>query len=294
MKTVGVMALLLATLTAGAVEVDGVAATVGKTTILKSDVLAMMRRRGETGEARYEEFRNELIERTLMLKAAEDAKMSMQDWVVEDRVRSIIENAFDGDRNMLIESLAREKIPYGDWRRRIKEDLMINAMRWNAVLKYVKASPAEMRAEYAAHPERYCADGTATVSVILLKPEDKEKREAVSERIRTESFAAAAREYSADTHAEEGGVWKDVKPAETFKPEVGDEIARLPVGAISPWIEIDGWSFLLRKDAESSSSQRTFAEAYDDIEAHVREANAKRLLGEWMDRLKAETYIRIY
>ena len=34
--------------------------------------------------------------------------------------------------------------------------------------------------------------------------------------------------------------------------------------------------------------------AYADIEAHVKEANAKRLYEEWMARLRAETYVKIY
>ena len=293
-KKIGMIGLSLLALAAGAVEVDGIAATVGQTPILRSDVQALMRRRGETEAARYDAYRDELIERTLILKAAEDAKMTMQDWVVEDRIRTIIDNAFGGDRNKLVESLAREKVSYPDWRRRIKEDLVINAMRWNAVYKFVKASPAEMRAEYAAHPERYRADDTVTVSVILLKPSDVAKRAAVEEAIREGSFAEAARRFSADTHAAEGGVWKDVKPSEVFKPQVCNEITRMPVGAVSPWVEIDGWSFLLRKEGENTSRARTFAEAYDDVEANVREAMAKRLAAAWLERLKADTYIRVY
>lgn len=288
------LSLFILPLSLAAVEVDGITATVGKTSILRSDVLGAMRRRGETDESRYDEFRNELIERTLILKAAEDTKVTMQDWVVKDRIRTIIENAFDGDRNKLVQSLARERVSMSDWERRIKEDLIVNAMRWNSVYKNIRVSPAEMRAEFEAHPERYRQDNKVTVSVILLKPEDQAKRTEVTALVKAESFAAAARKYSADTHAADGGVWKDVNPSEVFKPAICDEIARMPKGTISQWIDLEGWSFLLRKDDESSSRAKSFAEAYDDVEAHVREANAKRLTEAWINRLKADTYIRIY
>ena len=294
MKKIGLFGLTLLTLSVGAVEIDGLAATMGKTSVLRSDVYALMRRRGETNEARYDEFRKELVDRLLILKAAEDAKMTMQDWVVEDRVRTVIEENFGGDRNKLIESLSREKVSFSDWKRRIKEDLVVNAMRWNAVNKYVKATPAEMRAEYQAHPERYRAEDTVTVSVILLKPEDAAKRDEVVALIASESFAAAARKFSADTHAGDGGVWKGVKPAEVFRPQVSDEIAKMKKGDLSPWIDIEGWSFLLRKDDESVSRPKSFAEAYDDIEAHVREATARRLTEAWLERLRNDTYIRLY
>ncbi len=277
-----------------AVEIDGLAATVGTTPILRSDVENLMRRRGVTDASRFDEFRTELIDRTLILGAAETAKMSLQEWVVDDRVKNIIDNAFDGDRSKLIDLLAREKQSFVDWRQRIKEDLIVNAMRWNVVQKNVRASPAAMREEYAAHPERYRTDGSVTVSVILLKPEDVERRDDVDAMVKTNSFAAAARAFSADPHASEGGVWRDVNPSEAFRKEVCDEIAKIPAGKVSDWLDIGGWSFLLRKESESSSRQRTFAEAYDDVEAAVKEAEGRRMMDAWLERLREEAYIRVF
>ena len=51
---------------ATAVEVDGVAARVGSETILKSDVYQAMRS-GGADSSRYEEVRNRLIDRKLMV-----------------------------------------------------------------------------------------------------------------------------------------------------------------------------------------------------------------------------------
>lgn len=288
------MALAAAPLAGFSEEVDGVAATVGSEQILRSDVIAAMRRRGITDMARYDEVRNDLVDRTLILKAAGESKMTLQDWVVEDRVRTIVEEAFAGDRNKLVEAISREKLSYGEWRGRIKEDLIVNAMRWNEVFKNVRATPAKMRAEFAAHPERYRAEGKSTVSVILLDPEKVPLKDEVVAMIETNSFEAAAKKFSADSHASEGGLWKDIVPAEVFKKEVADELAKMEVGSVSTWIDLDGWSFLLRKDAESKEKILSFAEAYSKVEDNVREAEAKRLSAEWIDRLRSETYIRIY
>ena len=60
---------LLTALAAFAVEVDGIAARVGSSVILKSDVIGEMRRAG-AGPDRYAIVRGEMIERELMLKAA--------------------------------------------------------------------------------------------------------------------------------------------------------------------------------------------------------------------------------
>ena len=63
------LSLLVLPLSLSAVEVDGVVATVGTESILKSDVIGEMRRAG-ADDSQFVEVRNRLIERKLILKAA--------------------------------------------------------------------------------------------------------------------------------------------------------------------------------------------------------------------------------
>ena len=150
-------------LAAGAVEVDGIAARVGTETILKSDV-AMEMQRLRAPASSYDEVRAEMIDRKLILRAASEAKMTMQDWIVENRIRDIVDRAFGGDRNKLMESLAKQKVSYPEWHARMREDMIIQAMRWNVVDKNATASPAAMREEFNAHPEKYSTPPKVTVS----------------------------------------------------------------------------------------------------------------------------------
>ena len=266
-----------------AVEVDGIAATVGTETILKSDVLNEMQRVGAPSGEAYSQVLNEMIDRKLILKAARESKMTMQEWVVENRVRELIDKAFGGDRNKLIETLGQQKISYPEWYAKTKDDIIVGAMRWQVVDKNVSASPAAMRKEYDEHRDRYAKDHKVSVSVILLKPEEKAKREEISAALKEKSFEELG-----------GRKYTDVKPEEMFKPEVVEEISKMPKGTISHWIEIDGWSFLLRKDGESAGKALDFDEAYDEIEAAVKEAEAKRLYTAWIERLRAESYIKVF
>ena len=275
-------------------EVDGVAARVGSSVILKSDVVNEMRRRAAVGADQYKEVLAEMVERELILRTATETKLQMQDWVVENRVREIISRAFNGDRNKLMETLAADRISYPEWRQRLKDDMIVAAMRWQVVEKYVNASPSAMREEYASHPERYVAERRVTVSAILLGPDDAGKRAEIDAALKSEPFAEVAKKYSSDAHAKDGGLWKDVKPEEVFRPEVCDVIAKLAKGGTSGWIELDGWSFLVRKDGETGGGKMSFEEAYDVIAANVKNVEAKRLYDAWIERLKAETYIKVY
>ena len=270
-------------LTAQAVEVDGVAATVGTDSILRSDVLNEIARAGTPEPPEYSDVLNRMIERKLILKAAQESKMTIQEWVVENRVREIVNRSFGGDRNKLIEMLGKQQVSYPEWYAKTKEDIVIGAMRWNVIDKNVTASPSAMRKEYESNAARYVKDHLVSVTVILLQPEEKAKREEISAALKEKSFEDLG-----------GKKYENVKPEELFKPEVCAEIDKMPKGTISHWIEIDGWSFLLRKDAESTGSKLSFDEAYDQIEASVKEQEAKRLYDAWMNRLRAETYIKVY
>ena len=275
--------LFLSAPTAQAVEVDGIVARVGEDSVLRSEVLMEMSRRGLQDGSAMSAVVNELIDRRLILKAAKEAKLTMQEWIVENRVREIVNRSFGGDRNRLIETLAQQKVSYPEWHEKTKEDMIVGAMRWNVVDKNVTASPAAMKKEYDEHRERYVSDHLVSVTVILLKPEEAAKRDEISKALKTKTFEDLG-----------GKKYENVKPEDLFKPEVCEAIAKMPKGTISHWIEIDGWSFLLRKDKESAGRQLSFAEAYDAVEAAVKEQEAKRLYEAWIARLRAEAYIKVF
>ena len=292
-KTSSVAVALFVAFSAFAVEVDGIAARVGSSVILKSDVIGEMRRAG-VGPDRYAMVRGEMIERELMLKAAATAKLQMQDWVVENRVREIVTTVFGGDMNKFKATLAKDRVTFPEWRQRLKDDMVVAAIRWQMVDKTVSASPADMRKEYEAHPERYASDSRVTVSAILLGPGDVEKKPEIEEALKTEPFGEVAKKYSSDARAKDGGQWKDVKPEDVFRPEICDEIAKMKKGETSRWVELDGWSFLIRKDDETTGAKMSFEEAYDAVAQNVRKELADKRYRDWINRLKSETYIKVY
>ena len=284
-RATALVALALVASTVSAVEVDGVAAKVGAETILRSDVAGEMMRQGIRDASRYKEVRDEMIERKLILKAAREAKMTMQEWIVENRVREIVQKAFGGDRNKLIESLGKQRVSYPEWYARMKEDMIVGAMRWNVVNKNVTASPAEMNREYAEHPDRYASEHKVSVSAIMLTPEDRIRRDEISKALKekTKTF-------------EELGAKKfeKVKPEDCFKPEVCAKIATMAKGEVGDWLDIDGWSFLIRKDDESQGKKLSFEDAFEQIEANVKEEKAKAAYQTWIERLRSEAYVKTF
>ena len=148
------------------------------------------------------------------------------------------------------------------------------------------------------------AKAKTTVSVILLRPPrdgDKETpsvttrgEEIIARLEKGEDFADLARRYSSDSHAKDGGQWKDVKPEEAFRPEIAAAIAKLKVGEFSTLVNLDGWGFIVRKDEETVGKQLSFAEAYDAIARNVKNDAAKAEYDAWMKRLRAQAFVKKY
>ena len=186
----------------------------------------------------------------------------------------------------------------------IRDDMIVTAMRQQMVEKYVTATPADMAREYRENRALYRQGSKTTVSVILLKPADAGDKKAPSVSTRGEeifarlekgdNFADLARQFSADSHAKDGGVWKDVNPQEAFRPEIAQAIAALKVGQVSKLVDLDGWGFIVRKDAETAAKELTFAEAYDEIEGNVKKRLGQEAYKAWVQRLRDAAFIKIY
>lgn len=299
---------------ASAAKLDGIAARVDSNVITVGDVMNELRRNPDAGrrmasadelemESLYRAALDALIERRLILKAASDKKVEIPEWVVDNQLREIVHGSFDGDMNRLEEELTRSRIPMTEYRNSVREDILVRGMRQQMVEQFVFVSPADMKKEYANHPERYRQEAKVSVRVILLKP-GKEgdgvpslgtRWAQISEELAAGvGFPDLAIRYSADSHAKDGGLWADINPEEAFRPEIAEAIAKLGVGRVSDMIDLDGWGFIVKKESESKAKKLSFAEAYDRISANVRREAAKKAYDEWIARLKENAFVKIY
>jgi len=207
------LALLAAAMSLKAVEVDGIVATVNEESILMSEVVGEMARIGRSDPQAAALVVNELINRKLILKASRDQKMTMQDWVVENRVREIIKQSFGGDRNRLMDQLARDRVSYPEWYAHIREDMIVSAMRYQIIDKNVVATPKALREEYEAHPDLYSrrAAGSRPPSFCWRRRRRTRWPRRPSKRMPTPTRTCARRKRSCRKCAK---CWKPCKRAE--------------------------------------------------------------------------------
>jgi len=295
-----------------AILLDGVAAYVNSDMITIADVMSEVRRSPwadtapELREKRLRELYtatlNALIDRKLILASAKKAKMELQSWAVDNRIREIVANNFDGDETKLHNLLADRKIALEEWKKNIEEDLMITAMRYQQVEKRVAPTPSEIRAEYEANKGRYQTESAVAVSMIILDPPSQTGDETVEQRAAKieaalkagTSFASLAKTYSKDAKAAEGGSWGKVNPEDVFRKEIVEALAKLKPGEVSPLVMLDDYGYIVRKDEQQDSRALTFEEAAPYVESRLRMRQAEKIYKEWTDRLRAEAYIKIF
>ena len=295
-----------------AVLLDGVAAYVNAEMITIAEVMSEVRRSpwAETApELREKRLRelykatlDALIDRKLILEAAKKSKMQLQSWAVDNRVREIIANNFDGDQSKLHNLLADRKIALEEWRKNIEEDLMITALRYQQVEKRVAPTPIEVRAEYEANKGRYQTENAVAVSMIILDPPEQAGDETVdvragkiAEALKAGTlFASLAKTYSRDAKAANGGSWGKVNPEDVFRKEIVEALAKLKPGETSPVVILDGYGYIVRKDDQQDSRALTFEEAAPLVESHLRMVQGEALYKEWTGRLRKEAYIKVF
>jgi parvulin-like peptidyl-prolyl isomerase len=296
-----------------AMLIDGVAAYVNTEMITIADVMSEVRRSpwADTSSPELREKRlrelytatlNALIDRKLILAAAQKSKMELQPWAVDNRIREIVANNFDGDQTKLHNLLSDRKIAFEEWKKNIEEDLMITAMRYQQVEKRVTPTPSEVRAEYEANKGRYQTETATAVSMIILDPPGQAGDETVEARAAKidaalkagTSFASLAKTYSKDAKASNGGSWGKVNPEDVFRKEIVDALAKLKPGETSPVVVLDGYGYIVRKEEQQDARALTFEEAAPFVESHLRMRQAEKIYKEWTDRLRAEAYIKVF
>lgn len=290
--------------------IDGVAAYVNGDFITISDVMTEVRRSPyaagqQLDEAAlrklYEVTLNALIDRKLILAYADKAKMSLQAWAVDNRIREIIASSFNGDESKLNEILADRGITYDEWRKRIKEDLTVSAMRYQFVESRIQPTPGEVRAEYEANREKYQTERAVTVSMIILDPPESSTNRTVAARAKEikeelkkgKSFAELAKVYSSDSKAANGGSWGKVNPDDVFRKEIRDALAELAPGEVSELLELDGYGYIIRKDEQQDARILTYKEALPYAEGNLRMKMGQKLYTKWVERLRKGAYIKI-
>jgi len=301
----------------GAVTLDGVAAYVNDTVVTVGEVneaiapsLPQWRQVYEGAEltakikTAYSEALDDLINAKLILKAyEEDTKVNKDgvDKYVEKKVSDFIQDRFGGDRQEFLKALREEKLSMDEWRRRMRERVIVGMMRGREVESKVVISPKDVREIYVTNPKKYYQEEQMKLRVILIhgstNTTDSEVRavsvsNAVLQLKAGADFADMAKKLSEDGKAQEGGDWGWVATKD-LRPELTVPLASLPTNSLSNVIHMDGDFYLVKLEDRHPAGTLPFEVVRASIEKELRRKDIRQLTAVWIARLRKDAYIKL-
>jgi len=313
-----IAALLMARgVLAGTVTLDGVAAHVNDAVITVSEVkeaiapLIPQLRQVYTGadldgkvREIYGEALDDLINAKLILKAYEaDTKINKEgvDKYVEKKVGDFIQDRFGGDRQEFLKALREEHMSMEEWRRRMRERIIVGMMRSREVEGKVVISPRDVIQIYNGNAAKYHREEQVSLRVILIHGSTNESDRAVRETSAKEArakaaggndFAEMARQLSEDGKADKGGDWGWMEIRD-LRPELAEAVKGLKTNAVSEVVRMDGDYYLIKLENRHEAGPIPFEDVRTSIEKDLRRKEIRRLSTVWMEQLKKDAYIQI-
>jgi len=296
---------------------NGIAAVVNGNVITKSEVRdavnaqeQMLRFEFQNDPARYQrEVANlrataldSLIDRELILAEFKRMGANIKSQWVDDDVNGIIRESFKGDRDAFVKELAKNGMTLKKFREMREKMMIVSAMRGKQAATETPATPKEVEEYYKKNIDNWRSGGMIKISTITVPkfsgeagttPEGQRK---LAEEIRRKvmggaDFAATAKSYSQDSHAEDGGAW-DWMPRDQMKPSIAAVAFGLKQGGISSVIEEEGTYIIIACDAIKYGSAKPMSEVRQEIERAIQMEKSKGTLDKWMDGLRKRSVIK--
>jgi len=243
----------------------------------------------------------QLIERQLILQEFKKAGYKLPDFVVEQEIQRRIREQFGGDRVALIRTLQSRGMTYEQWRRRVREDLIISAMRAKHMGTEVVVSPFAIEKYYAEHLDEFRLGDQVHVRTIMISVRNQggvdQARQLAEEILKKLDegvpFEELARIYSEDSAASRGGDRGWVK-RQDLRKELAKIAFSLKPGQHSGIIETPGAFWILKVEGVRKNYIKTLPEVRAEIEEKLKNMEREKRYREWVDSLKKKAFIRYF
>jgi parvulin-like peptidyl-prolyl isomerase len=258
--------------------------------------------KGEEFEKRYAAMKENLLEKMItdLLLLQEAKKMEGMD--PDEQLRLWLEN-LKKENNIntdaeLIRALQEQGVDFEEWKKKMKENMMRDAVIGSEVRRNIVVDDSEIVSYYKLHPEEFTELPEYKLRAIYLSAEggneevEAKKRE-ISEKISSgEDIGSLASKYSEGPEKENQGELGSFKKGELEK-DLEQAVEQLKVGEIAPWLKVRAGWFLLKLEEKKESRLKSFEEARSEIEAKFFNEKSQKKLEEFLKKLKEKSLIKI-
>jgi peptidyl-prolyl cis-trans isomerase SurA len=242
----------------------------------------------------------ELVDRQLILQEFKKNKFSIPDYVIEDRVNTIVREEFGGDRQAFMRTLEAQGYSLARFREVETDKIIVQAMRQRSVKTDTIIPPQKVEEYYEKNREEFSTPDQIKLRMIVLKKgsNESDSKMKMAEEIRAKivggaEFEKLAQMYSEDSTQEAGGDWGWID-RKTLNDSLTKVAFNLKPGAVSPVIELAGSYYLLYVEAKKNGAVKPISQVRDDIEKKLLQTERQRLQQKWIDGLRQKAYVKTF
>lgn len=247
----------------------------------------------------FDETRRMLVDRKLMLDAfkAEGEEAKIPDWAVERQMQESVRESFGGDPRRLQQALREEGMTMEEWRKSIRERLMVTSLRSAKITANIRVPMREVYEAYGHDRDRFTTPERIRLRMLSVPKgagTDAAARADV-ERARDRfmagrAFAEAIRSCPGADTSRPGGDWGWVEP-DSLRPELAAVLKRTPARGVSEIIETPDAVYLAMVEAREAGGAKPFEEVYPELERRLREQEGERLTQAWLGDLRKRSHV---
>lgn len=300
--------------------IDGVAAIVNRDVITISQVRELVGARerslrevysGQELQDKVKEMRlaalKDLIDRQLILqefRKMQEKGANIPDYVIDDRVQTIIREEFGGDRSAFVRTLQAQGYTLTRFKEIEREKIIVQAMRQSKVDNNFVISPTQIQAYYNKNKSAYATPEQVRLRMIVIRegaggdvPDVGSKKDLVQE-IRQKiaggaEFDRMAQMYSEDESTQQvGGDWGWIE-RNTLNEKLTSVAFSLRPGEVSPVVEIGGTYYILMVEAKKNASVKPISDVREEIEKNLIQQERMKAQQRWLDALREKAYIKV-
>lgn len=306
--------LALRTRAAEQVVTDGISAIVNESIITYQDVeqiagqpisllIRQFRSQPEVLQRRITDARAEatdlLVERQLILHEFKNAGYNFPEAVIEDTVQERIKAKYH-DRVTMMQTLKEEGITYETYRQRVRDEIIVDAMRRKNLSQDILISPQKIRDYYENNKTNYAVGEQVKLRMIVLNKTPATAagtKELAQEILRKldegASFREMAKIYSDGAPRTVEGDWGWAERS-VLRKELADVAFSLDKGHRSGVIDLPDSCWIMLVEDRRAARVKPLSEVRDEIERILRQTEGERLRKKWIERLKEKSFVRYF
>jgi peptidyl-prolyl cis-trans isomerase SurA len=300
--------------------IDGVAAIVNNDVITISQVRELIGsreralREGYNGPDLVDKIKEmrlaalkDLVDRQLILqefKKMQEKGANIPDYVVDDRVQTIIREEFGGDRAAFVRTLQAQGFTLTRFKEVEKDKIIYQALKQSKLTDNVVISPNQIQAYYNKNKGSYSLPEQVKLRMIILREGNssdvvsggskKQTAEEIRQKLSTGAeFDRMAQMYSEDESTRDmGGDWGWIERS-TLNEKLTNPAFSLKVGQVSSVINLGDSYYILMVEARKNAAVKPLSEVRDEIERNLMQQERMKAQQRWIDTLRQKAYIKI-